>query len=118
MFYTKTNKLYEKSSYPISAIHYRKDPLRRRPEATPTAKGRGRRRRVSPRAPPNEPSGQEGRRRSLDKPDGMPSAQLQPPGQVRAVSQPLVMRNGVVHAGPDPTACRQLSLRLLKKNIY
>jgi hypothetical protein len=60
--------------------------------------------------PPNGPSGQEGRRCSLDRPDGMPSAQLWPSGQARAVSQPLVTCNGVVHARPDPTACRRLSL--------
>jgi hypothetical protein len=42
----------------------------------------------------------------------MPSAQLWPSGQPLAVSQPFGMRNGVVHAGPNSTACRRLSLQL------
>jgi hypothetical protein len=67
-------------------------------------------------SPANGPSGQKSRRRSPSWPDGMPSVPVEPSGQTLAVSQPFGPPNGVILQGPDPTACRRLSLFFSFKN--
>jgi hypothetical protein len=58
----------------------------------------------------NGPSGQNSRRRSLLRPDGMPSAQRGRRFSTPPWSQPFGPAQRRYHAGPEPTACRRLSI--------